>query len=86
MVPVSAGTLIAGFSISYLFMIVSPTPAGIGVVEGFLTVALSSMYVPLSDATVITLAYRGITFWIPLFIGLLAFRWTSRADKITTVE
>ena len=85
-VPVSSGTLIAGFSVSYLFMIVSPTPAGIGVVEGFLTVALSSMYVPLSDATVITLAYRGITFWIPLFIGMLAFRWTSRGDKIPTAE
>ena len=85
-VPVSAGTIIAGFSLGYLFLIVSPTPAGIGVVEGFLPVALSSMYVPLSAATVITLAYRGITFWIPLFFGILAFRWTNRADHVSTVE
>jgi uncharacterized protein (TIRG00374 family) len=35
-VPASFGTLIAGFSIGYLFLIVSPTPSGIGVVEGAL--------------------------------------------------
>ena len=73
-VPFSPGTLIAGFSIGYLFTIVSPTPAGVGVVEGILTLTLTSLNVPLSDAAVITLAYRGITFWVPLFLGLGAFR------------
>ena len=48
-VPISIGTLIAGFSIGYLFLIVSPTPAGIGIVEGTLTLALTSMYVPLDS-------------------------------------
>lgn len=73
-VPFSPGTLVAGFSVGYLFMIVSPTPSGIGVVEGALTLVLRSMYVPLSDAAVITLAYRGITFWLPLLFGMVAFR------------
>ena len=31
-VPFSAGTIIAGFAIGYLFLIVSPTPSGIGIV------------------------------------------------------
>jgi uncharacterized protein (TIRG00374 family) len=74
-VPLSPGTLIAGFSIGYLFFIVSPTPAGIGIVEGTLTLALSSMYVPLGAAAVIALAYRGITFWMPLAFGGVALRW-----------
>ena len=73
-VPISLGTLVAGFSVSYLFFIVSPTPAGIGVVEGTMTLALNSMYISLGAATVIALAYRGITFWIPLAFGGIALR------------
>lgn len=72
--PFSPGTLIAGFSLAYLFTIVSPTPAGVGIVEGVMTLTLHSLYVPLSAAAVITLAYRAITFWLPLLLGLIAFR------------
>jgi len=81
-VPFSIGTLVAGFSIGYLFYIVSPTPSGIGVVEGVLTLALTSLYVPLNDAAVITLAYRGITFWTPLLFGLLSFRYLSHGRVV----
>ncbi len=73
-VPISIGTIIACFSIGYLFVIISPTPAGIGVVEGALTLALTSMYISLEDAAVITLSYRGITFWIPLLFGMISLR------------
>jgi glycosyltransferase 2 family protein len=73
-VPFSAGTIIAGFSICYLFMIVSPTPSGIGIVEGVLTITLTSLWVPVEDAAIITLVYRGFTFWLPLFVGMVAFR------------
>ncbi len=74
-VPYSIGTLIAGFSIGYLFFIVSPTPAGLGFVEGALTLGLRSLNVTLGAATVLTLAYRGITFWLPLLFGMVSFRW-----------
>jgi hypothetical protein len=74
-VPVSIGTLVAGTSLAYLFLIVSPTPSGVGVVEGMLTLALRSMFIPGNDALVITLAYRGVTFWFPLLLGGLAMRW-----------
>ena len=73
-VPINLGTVVAGFSIAYLFLIVSPTPAGIGVVEGILTVALTSLDVPIVSAAVITLAYRGITFWVPLLVGMITIR------------
>jgi len=73
-VPFSAGTLIGGFAIGYLFLIVSPTPSGIGVVEGVLALALNSLRVPWSQAVIITLAYRGVTLWFPLALGALAFR------------
>ena len=77
-VPVTAGTIIGGFAIAYLFLIVTPTPAGVGIVEGVMPLALSSLRVPWSEAVVITLAYRGITFWLPLAIGAVAFRVLQR--------
>lgn len=80
-VPASIGTLIAGTSLAYLFEIVSPTPYGIGIVEGILTLAFRSMYIPVSEALVITLAFRGVTFWLPLFMGTIAFRWVGPQGK-----
>ena len=80
-VPVTAGTIIGGFAISYLFLIVSPTPSGVGFVEGIMPLALSSLRVPLDDAVLITLAYRGITFWLPLAFGAIAFRALEREKK-----
>jgi uncharacterized protein (TIRG00374 family) len=72
--PFSAGTLVAGFSIGYLFLIISPTPSGLGVVEGAMTLALNSLRVKLNAAVLITLAYRAITFWFPLAAGGVSFR------------
>jgi glycosyltransferase 2 family protein len=77
-VPFSAGTIIGSFAITYLFLIVSPTPSGIGIVEGIMPLALSSLRVPWAQALIITLAYRGITFWIPLAVGAFALRILER--------
>lgn len=79
-VPFSPGTVVGGYAIGYLFMIVSPTPAGIGVVEGVLPLALRTLRVVWSQAVVITIVYRAMTFWVPLGIGALAFR-NLRLDK-----
>jgi len=73
-VPFSAGTIIAGWAIGYLFLVVSPTPNGIGVVEGLMPVTLTSLRVPYEAAVVVTLVYRAITFWVMLGVGAWAFR------------
>ena len=73
-VPFTVGTIVAGFSMTYLFLIVSPTPSGIGIVEGLMPLALTTLHVDWSQAVVITLAYRTVTFWVPFGIGALAFR------------
>lgn len=80
-VPVDGSTLVAGLSIAHLFLIVSPTPAGIGIVEGILAVALSSLGVALSNATVVTLTYRGLSFWVPLLVGMVTFRVLDQPQK-----
>ncbi|NPV57563.1 MAG: flippase-like domain-containing protein [Anaerolineae bacterium] len=73
-VPYSPGTVVAGFSIGYLFVIVSPTPFGIGVVEGVLPLTLRTLRVPFEMATVATHAFRALTFWLPLITGMFTFR------------
>lgn len=73
-VPFSAGTIVGGFSMAYLFLIVSPTPSGIGIVEGLMPLALASLNVRWSQAVLITLIYRTVTFWLPFGVGAWAFR------------
>jgi uncharacterized protein (TIRG00374 family) len=79
--PVDIGTLVSGISITQLFLLVSPTPSGIGIVEGILTVALNGLGVPFDNATVITLAYRFYSFWIPLLVGSIMLRVLSREKQ-----
>ena len=73
-VDFSAGTIIAGWAIGYLFLVVSPTPNGIGIVEGLMPLTLTSLRVPYEAAVVVTLAYRAVTFWWLLAVGAWAFR------------
>jgi glycosyltransferase 2 family protein len=81
-VPFSLGTLVAGYAIGYLFLIVSPTPSGIGIVEGGLPLVLTSLHVPFEQGLIVTLTYRAVTFWIPLGLGAIAFRQSQR-KKVT---
>jgi len=73
-IPFSAGTIVGGFAIAYLFLIVSPTPLGLGVVEGVMPLVLGSLRVDFSQAVIVTLVYRGVTFWVPFALGALALR------------
>ncbi len=72
--PLDVATLLAGFSTSYLFTIASVTPSGVGVVEGAMIVYLNALQVPFATSVAISLAYRGITFWLTLVYGLIAIR------------
>ena len=73
-VEIELGAIVAGLSLAQLFLIISPTPSGLGIVEGVLTVALATLGIPLSDAAVITLAYRAFSFWLPFLTGMISFR------------
>ncbi len=70
--PVSLGVLVSGYAVGVLFLIVSITPMGVGVVEGVLPLVLTSLGIPAAVATTVTLAFRGLTFWIPMLLGFLA--------------
>ncbi len=73
--PIHLGALVAGYAMGILFWIVSPTPQGIGVVEGMMTLVFTSLGVPAAVAATVTLAFRGLTFWLPMLIGFIILRW-----------
>jgi glycosyltransferase 2 family protein len=83
--PFTVGTLVGGFAIGYLFLIVSPTPSGLGIVEGTMVAALATLRVELAAASLITLTYRLVTFWLPLAIGAVAFRLLGGKSKSLSV-
>lgn len=72
--PATPGLLLAGYTLTILFMIISPTPNGIGVVETIVPIVYSSLDVPSESGITITLAFRGITFWIPMVVGFILLR------------
>jgi uncharacterized protein (TIRG00374 family) len=57
------------YTVGVLFVILSPTPMGIGFAESGMAVAMLGQGVPLASATAIAIAYRGLSFWIPFIIG-----------------
>jgi phosphatidylglycerol lysyltransferase len=72
--PVELGVLVAGYAMGILFWIVSITPQGIGVVEGMMTLVFTSLGIHAERAAVISLAFRGLTFWLPMTIGFFLLR------------
>jgi uncharacterized protein (TIRG00374 family) len=79
--PYSIATIVAGFSMGYLFTIVSPTPSGVGFVETAMTLALNSLGVPLGPAALIVLGYRGFTLWLMILYGLIGIRWVGLSPR-----
>ena len=72
--PISIGVVVAAYGVGVLFWLVAITPGGIGVVEGLMPLVFTSLGVAGNAATVITLAFRGLTFWLPLLLGFIALR------------
>jgi uncharacterized membrane protein YbhN (UPF0104 family) len=59
------------YVVGITFIVLSPTPMGIGFVEGGMVLAMVSQGVPEAEATAITLAFRGISFWLPFMVGAI---------------
>jgi phosphatidylglycerol lysyltransferase len=72
--PIQIGPLVAGYAIGILFWVVSITPQGIGIVEGMMTLVYTSLGVPANIATVVSLAFRGLSFWLPMALGFIVLQ------------
>jgi glycosyltransferase 2 family protein len=53
---------------------VSPTPGGLGAMEAALVAGLTALGVPTGPAVAGVLAFRLLTFWLPILPGWFAYR------------
>jgi phosphatidylglycerol lysyltransferase len=78
--PIHFGPLVAGYAMGILFMIISITPQGIGVVEGAMALVYGSLGIPEGVAVTVSLAFRGLTFWLPLVLGFVSLNRVKSFD------
>jgi uncharacterized protein (TIRG00374 family) len=72
--PINLGGLVAGFSLGIVFFVISIIPQGIGAVEGIMALVYTSLGVPATKAIAIALVFRGVNYWLPVLVGLIAMR------------
>jgi undecaprenyl-diphosphatase len=61
---------------------ISPTPGGLGAMEAALVAGLTAVGAPAGPAVAGVLAFRLLTFWLPILPGWLAYRALSAAGTI----
>lgn len=72
--PAPLALVVAGVSLAAVVSVISPTPVGIGVTEGALTLILTQFGLPLETALVVALGYRAIGLWWPFVYGFAVFQ------------
>lgn len=72
-----------GFLVAMLLSTFSFLPGGVGSFETLMVVTYKSYGVPLETAGIVTLAYRIITFWLPMPFEMLIFQRTITGEKKT---
>ncbi len=52
-----------------VFYVVSIVPQGLAAVEGVMAVVFTALGVPGAQALAIIIAFRGLSYWLPLAVG-----------------
>ncbi len=78
---VNPGVLLTGYGLPLLLGKVSFLPGGVGVVEGTMTALYDSLGVPDEVTVVVILAYRAISFWLPLLLGFLLIPYLQHVTR-----
>jgi uncharacterized protein (TIRG00374 family) len=65
--------VLLAYAVAGLLALIPITPGGLGIVEAGLSALLILAGVPGGDAVVATLAYRIISYWLPIMVGPVAY-------------
>jgi len=65
--------VLLAYAVAGLLALIPITPGGLGIVEAGLSALLILAGVPGGDAVVATLAYRIISYWLPIAVGPFAY-------------
>ena len=92
---VALAVVLRGFSVDLPFVAValaylastalasaSPTPGGLGAVEGALVVALTGLGGPVAPVVAAVLVFRIVTFWLPMVPGILVLQGLQRTQVL----
>ena len=77
---VSPGVLLAGYGLPLLLGKVSFLPGGVGIVEATMAALYDGLGVPDGVTVVVIIAYRFLSFWLPLLVGLPLILYLQRAS------
>lgn len=79
---VQPATVLAGYGLPLVLGKLTVLPGGIGVVEGAMAALYEGLRVPRGTAVVVILAYRVVSFWLPLVLGLPLAAYFRRARAV----
>jgi uncharacterized protein (TIRG00374 family) len=74
------------FTLTRFLGMIAIVPGALGVFEGGMTLLFVSFGMPANIAFAITLIYRAFTFWLPMPIGWLIYRYFSMKGETTAEE
>jgi glycosyltransferase 2 family protein len=72
--PASLAIVVASLGVAGIFAIVSPTPSGLGPVEAAMATVLVAFGLGPAAALIVSLAFRGLTLWLPVLYGFAALQ------------
>lgn len=70
------------FTLTKFLSLVSFVPGAIGVFEGGMTLILVSFGVPVQPAFAMTLLLRAFTFWFPMPVGWILYKWIIHRQEL----
>lgn len=71
--PVRLDELLVAYGVANVLAALPITPRGLGIVEGVLIPSMVGFGVPLAAATAAVIAWRLVSFWLPIPLGGLAY-------------
>jgi uncharacterized protein (TIRG00374 family) len=72
--------VVLGLLLTFVVTALPISPGGLIIYEGAMTFFFSSMGMPVSTALIVTLIFRVLSFWAPIFLGLLLYK-NVQTDK-----
>ena len=85
--PVSLSVLVMGYSLPNLFgRMAFVIPGGVGVIESTMIAFYANLGVENSIATVVVLAYRLFSFWLPAVSGFLVLPYLNKLTSSSSYE
>jgi uncharacterized protein (TIRG00374 family) len=72
--PASLAIVVTSLGVGGIFAVVSPTPAGVGGVEAAMALVLVAFGLEPAAALIVSLAFRGLTLWLPVLYGFAALQ------------